>query len=155
LCICKQRVPGYRRLWERNSQFSRIASDFACNLQGAKHLLARALSYGSARLPQLGLLNMTARAASPPLFSSTFIISYVRPAHSSHLAIIHATGINLTAILINIVLITSYLMSFMPLASSFHRHRTRCVLMSSTLPASSFHRHRTLRIVLYNFPLSL
>ena len=138
MCICKQRVLGYRRLWERNSQFLRIASDFACNLQGAKRLLAPALPYGLARLPQHGLLNTTAWATSPPLFSFTFIISYARLAHSSHLAIIHAAGINLTAILINIVLVASYLMSSMPPASSFHRHRTRRVLMSSTPPASSF-----------------
>ena len=68
MCICKQRVPGYQRLWERNSQFLRIASDFACNLQGAKRLLAPALLYSLACLPQLGLLNTTAWAASPPLF---------------------------------------------------------------------------------------
>ena len=132
MCICKQQVPGYRRLWERNSQFSQIASDFACNLQGAKRLLASALSYGLARLPQLGLLNTTARAASLPLFSSTFIISFMRPAHSSHLAIIHAAGINLTAILINIVLVVSDLMSSMPPALSFHRYRTRRVMSYCT-----------------------
>jgi len=34
-------------------------------------------------------------------------------------------------------------------ASSFHRHRTRCVLMSSTPAASSFHRHRTHRVASY------
>ena len=125
MCICKQRVRGYRRQLERNSLFSQIASDFICNLQGAKCLLASALSYGLPRLPQLGLLNTAARATSQPLFSSSFIISYMRPAHCSHLAIIHAAGINPTAILINIVLVASYLMSSMPLASSFHRHRTR------------------------------
>jgi len=30
----KLRVPGYRRLWERNSTDSRIVSDFACNFKG-------------------------------------------------------------------------------------------------------------------------
>ena len=50
---------------------------------------------------------MTARAAGPPLFCSTFIVSYARPAHSSHLAIIYAAGINLTTILIDIELLTS------------------------------------------------
>ena len=118
-------------------------------MQGAKCLLVPALSYGLAHLPQLGLLNMMAWATSPPLFSSTFIISYTRPAHSSYLAIIHTAGINLTAILINIVLVTFYLMSSTPPASSFHRHRTRRVLMSSTPPASSFHRYRTHRITSY------
>ena len=108
MCICKLRVLGHRRQWEMNSPFSQIASDFACNLQGAKRLLAPALSYGLACLPQLGLLNTTAWAASPPRFSSTFIISYIRPAHSSHPAIIHAACINLTVILIDIVLIASY-----------------------------------------------
>jgi len=149
LYICKQRVPGYRQLWETNSQFLRIASDFACNLQGAKRLIVPVLLYGLARLQQLGWLNTTARATSPPLFSSTFIISYARPAHSSHLAIIYAAGINLTAILINIILVASYLMSSMPLASSFHRHRTRHILMSSMPPASSFHRYRTRRVASY------
>jgi len=109
---------------------------FACNFEGAKHLFASVLSYGLAHSPQLGLVNTTAWAASPPLFSSTFIISYMRLAHSLHLAIIHSACINLTAILINIVLITSYLMSSMSLASSFHQHCTRC-------------------IILYNFPMSL
>jgi len=149
LCICKQRVPRYQRLWERNSQFSWIASDFVCNLQGAKQLLAPTLLYGLARLPQLSLLNTTARAASPPHFSSTSIISYARPAHSSHLAIIHAAGINLTAILINIVLVASYLMSSTLTASTFHRHRTRRVLRSSTPPASSFYRYRIRRVASY------
>ena len=78
MCICKQWVPGYRRLWERNSQFLCIASDFACNLQGAKRLLVPALSYGLACLPQLGLLNTTARVASPPLFSSTYFHHIIR-----------------------------------------------------------------------------
>ena len=110
------------------------------------------LSYGLARLPQLGLLNTTAWATSPPLFSSTFIISYARPVHSSHLAIIHAAGINLTAILINIVLVASYLMSSMPPASSFHRHRTRRVLMSSMPSASSFHRYCTHRVLMLSMP---
>ena len=118
-------------------------------MQGAKRLQAPALSYGLARLPQLGLLNTTARAASPPLFSSTFIVSYARPAHSSHLAIIHAASINLSAILINIVLVASYLMLSMPPASSFHQHHTRRVLMSSTPPASSFHPYRTHRVASY------
>jgi len=80
-------------------------SDFACNLQGAKRLLVPALSYGLARLPQLGLpllglpqlglpqlgllqlglLNTTARAASPPLFSSTYI-HHIKRATSALLA---------------------------------------------------------------------
>jgi len=133
-------------------QFLRIASDFACNLQGAKCLLAPVLSYSLACLPQLGLLNTMAWATSPPLFSSTLIISYVRPAHSSHLAIIHAAGINLTTTLINIVLVASYLMSSMPPASSFHQHCTHHVLMSSTPLASSFHRHRTHRVLMSSTP---
>jgi len=74
LCEYKLWVPGYRRLWGWNSQVSCIASDFSCNLQGAKRLLAPALAYGSARSPLLGLRNTTARASIPPLFSSSFII---------------------------------------------------------------------------------
>jgi len=74
LCEYKLRVPGYRRLWGWNSQVSSIASDFSCNLQGAKRLLAPALAYGSARSPLLSLHNTTARASIPPLFSSSFII---------------------------------------------------------------------------------
>ena len=50
----------------------RLVSDFACNFQGAKHLLAPTLLYGLARLPQLSLLNTMAQAASSPLFSSTY-----------------------------------------------------------------------------------
>jgi len=85
-------------------------------------LLAPALSYGLARLPQLGMLttarhayhssahlpqlrlqNTTARAAIPPLFSSHFVI---RPSHSTHLTCYHPRcGKLFTAIFIDIVLV--------------------------------------------------
>ena len=172
--MTKQRVRYY------NTQVSSIASDFSCNLQGAKCLLAPALSYGLAHLPQfgalttawlpyiplLGLLNTTARAAIPPLFSSPFIVratialvasyllSSTLPASSSSPSsstlyssrrivqlptVCHCESYanNLTKLVD--LLATSYL-HHRPCRRHLHRHR---------------HRHCTYRIVLYNFPLSV
>jgi len=144
-------------------------------------LLAPALSYGLARLPQLGalttallpyipllgLLNTTARAAIPPLFSSPFIV--------------HAT----------IALVASYLLSSTlpassspPSSSTLYSSRrivqlpTVCHCQSCAnnltklvdLLAASYlhhrpcrrhphychpHRHCTRHVVLYNFPQSV
>ena len=144
-------------------------------------MLAPVRSYGLARLPQLGalttarlpyipllsLLNTTARAAIPPLFSSPFIV--------------RAT----------IALVASYLLSSMlpasssaPSSSTLYSSRrivqlpTVCHCESCAdkltklvdLLAASYlhhrpcrrhlrhrhpHRHRTPRVVLYNFPLSV
>jgi len=76
----------------------------------------------SAHLPQLGFLTTArlakydGRAAIPPLFCSPFMRH--DSARRILLAIIHAAGIFLTAILIDIVLAASYLLSSTPPASS-------------------------------------
>ena len=90
--------------------------------------------HSSTHLPQLHLQNTTAQATIPPLFSSPFVI---RPSHSTHLTCYHpCCGKLFAAILIDIILITSYSTTSHCHLESYANNLTKHVI----LLAASFSR---------------
>jgi len=144
-------------------------------------LLAPALSYGLARLPQLGalttallpyipllgLLNTTARATIPPLFSSPFIVratialvasyllSSTLPASSSppsSSTLYSSRRIVQLRTVCHCESCTNNLTKLVDLLATSYLHHRPC---RRHPPHRHPHRHCTRHVILYNFPLSV